>query len=54
MYNNVKKQRYKNKQFGNTGLPTKDETSETIVRNFLVRFHAFRVPCRPKLAYFCA
>ena len=26
-----------------TGLPTKDATSETIVRNFLVRFLALRV-----------
>ena len=34
-----------------TGLPTKKKTSDTIC---LVRFDAFRVPCRPKLAYFCA
>ena len=37
-----------------TGLPTKDETSETIERIYLVRFLAFRAPCRPKLALFCA
>ena len=30
-----------------TGLPTKDESSETILRKCLVRFLAFRVPCRP-------
>ena len=34
-----------------TGSPTKDETSETIVRIFLVRFIASRVSCRPKKAY---
>ena len=34
-------------------VPTKDETSETIVQN-LVRFIGFRVPCRTKLTYFCA
>ena len=36
-----------------TGLPTKNETSETTVRNFLVPFLTLRVPCKPKLAYFC-
>ena len=25
-----------------------------LVQIFLVRFLSFRVPCRPKLAYFCA
>ena len=34
-----------------TGLPTKDETSETTIGNALF---LFRFLCQSKLAYFCA
>ena len=37
----------------NTWLPTKDETSKTTVGNLFRPFLTFKVPCRPKLAYFC-
>ena len=37
-----------------TGLPAKDETSETTVRNLFSHFLTFRVPSWPELFYFCA
>ena len=36
-----------------TGLPTKNETLKTIVRNLFSQFPCIQVS-RPKLAYFCA
>jgi len=37
-----------------TGLPKKDGSAETILGSFFSLLLSFRVPCRPKLAYFCA
>ena len=39
---------------GHTPLPTKDDDQRRLYGIYLVRFIAFRVPCRPKLVYFRA